>query len=138
MDRRTVLTLVGVAVGLPWSLLGCRADDRFPDPDRFVTVGSPHPSPSGDFVASVLEGPERDGAATRLVVITDGAGTEVFRDDREYSTRHGVGVTWLSTGDQLWILSGGEAPASVQPTGGVWRKTSGGAHPVPAEITDLT
>lgn len=40
-----------------------------------------------------------------IVVITERAGREVFRDGEAYSSRHGVGITWLTDTDELWVLS---------------------------------
>lgn len=67
-------------------------------------------------------------------------GKEVFHDSTAYSTRHGVGVTWLSTKDQLWILSSDVGTSYVQSDGSVWTKTSitpTTRKDIPKEIHDL-
>jgi hypothetical protein len=131
----------GVVVALT-VVAGCSlfGSDRDGD-DRFVDMGSPRESPSGEFTASLAEGPAQDGVATRIVVVTDAGGQEVFRDDYAYSTRHGVGVTWLSSADQLWILSSDVGTAHVdQQTDGTWTKTAitpETADTVPEEIAEL-
>lgn len=81
------------------------------------------PSPSGQFVATVVDGPLDDGVKTWVVVITDTSGAEEFRDTDRYSTRHGVGVTWLSTADELWLLSSDAGTSRVARTGDAWTKT---------------
>ena len=67
--------------------------------------------------------------------------TEVFRDSYPYSTRHDIGITWLSGSDQLWLLPSdvGTAHVDRQPDG-TWIKT--GIRPetisqIPAEIAAL-
>ncbi len=79
---------------------------------------------------------------TWIVVITDRAGREVFRDNDAYSSRHGVGITWRSGKDELWLLSSDVGTSYVrQDAEGAWRKD----HPrpghfgedVPAEIREL-
>jgi hypothetical protein len=102
-------------------VLGCGLfkplDERFVLPDR------PRHSSSGEFLALVEDGPVQNGVQTWVVVLVDSDGAEVFRDDYAYSTRHGVGVTWLSDEDQLWILSGDVGTAYVERNfGGVWVK----------------
>jgi len=92
--------------------------------DRFVRPDAPRSAPSGEFTASVENGPGQNGVKTWIVVIKDRGGREVFRDDYRYSTRHGVGVTWLSNRDQLWILSSDVGRAYVERgADGVWTKT---------------
>ncbi|MGH3991991.1 MAG: hypothetical protein ACRDSN_05945, partial [Pseudonocardiaceae bacterium] len=70
------------------------------------------------------------------------AGREVFRDRDAYSSRHGVGITWLSGKDELWLLSSDVGTSYVaQDAEGTWHKE----HPrpghfdqdVPAEIREL-
>ena len=80
-------------------------------------------SPSGKFVARVDIEPEQNGVETWIVVIDDVSGRKVFRDTDAYSSRHGVGITWLSGADELWLLSSDIDTSSVArgPDGG-WRK----------------
>src|SRR5688572_19209794 len=91
--------------------------------DRFVREDAPRTSPSGQFTASLKAGPEQGGVKTWSVVISDKDGAEVFRDPRDYSERHGVGVTWLSSSDQLWILSSDIGTSYVEQRDGAWVKT---------------
>jgi hypothetical protein len=59
-----------------------------------------------------------------VVIRRSDSGQEVFHDVVSYSTRHGVGVTWLSSADQLWILSADVGHAHVEEHAGAWVKTS--------------
>lgn len=113
-----------------------RRDDRFAQPDH------PKDSPSGQYSVSVDMGPNENGVDTWVAVIRDKAtGTEVFRDSYAYSSRHGVGITWLSTDDQLWLLSSDVGTAHVdRKPDGTWTKTSiypETAGDVPQEISAL-
>jgi hypothetical protein len=114
--RVTMLVLV-VSVVSACSLFGRGGQDRF------VREDAPRTSPSGQFTASLKPGPEQSGVKTWAVVISDKDGGEVFRDPRNYSDRHGVGVTWLSSADQLWILSSDIGTSYVERQGGAWVKT---------------
>ena len=141
MRTSIAITMVGVAA----VLAGCVAlfgGDRSAD-DRFARPEHPRTSPSGEYVARVDLGPEQNGVPTWIVVIIDSAGREVFRDDAAYSTRHGVGITWLSSKDELWLLSSDVGTSYVQQdSDGVWSKE----YPrpghfnedVPAEIRELS
>lgn len=92
--------------------------------DRFVQPGQPKMSPSGSYTALADHGPEENGVATWVAVIQDKFGKEVFRDTETYSTRHGVGITWLSNADQLWLLSSDVGTAHVDRNpDGTWTKT---------------
>jgi len=128
--------LVGVLAAVAGcALIGLGRDERFVEPDQ------PKTSPSGEFIAHVADGPDDNGVATRVVVITDVDGRKVFRDDYAYSTRHGVGVTWLSSTDQLWILSAdvGNAYVERRPDG-TWSKTPitpENRNTIPPEIVEL-
>jgi hypothetical protein len=120
-------------------LAGCPSREA----ERFVRPGSPRSSPSGAFTASLQAGAEQDGVAMWVVVIAQADGAEVFRDNHAYSARHGVGVTWLSARDQLWILSADEGNAYVQKSndGRSWVKVMLGPSnrdSVPEEIARLT
>jgi hypothetical protein len=109
--------------------------------DRFVRPGAPRTSPTGAFVATVEEKQGPDSVKTWTTVVTDKDGAEVFRDGYAYSTRHAVAVTWLSTKDQLWILSSDVGTAHIEPgPDGKWVKTSITPQTkadVPQEISDL-
>jgi len=133
--RLAGVLVVALIVVAGCSLFGSDSDDRF------VDVGRPKESPSGAFTASLEEGPEQNGVETHIVVISDADGREVFRDDYAYSTRHGVRVTWLSSDDQLWILSSDVGTAHVdRQEDGTWTKTAitpETADTIPAEIADL-
>jgi hypothetical protein len=136
MTRRIAL------LALVMSLAGCGTSGRSNErQDRFVGAGKPRTSPSGQFVASVKDGPEQNGVATWIVVIATSSGSVVFQDDQAYSRRHGVGVTWLSNRDQLWILSSDVGTAHVDQVGGAtWVKTRitpDTANTVPEEIARL-
>jgi hypothetical protein len=135
------LSLVGASVAVVLALAGClMSRGSGSGEDRFVRPGAPRNSPSGSFTASVVPGPDQDGVATTIVVISDATGKEVFRDNYAYSNRHGVGVTWLSTQDQLWILSSDVGSAHVDRTDAGWTKTMVTPETkasVPEEITRL-
>jgi hypothetical protein len=88
----------------------------------------------------VVSGPRQNGVETLVVVIKDASDAEVFHDDYAYSSRHGVGVTWLSNRDQLWILSADVGTSYVEQRGGTWTKV--GITPetrgdIPPEIVQL-
>ena len=132
---------VATSVALVLVLAGCSIFGRSGGrQDRFARPGAPRTSPSGAYIASVVPGPPENGVDTLVVVITDGSGLEVFRDDYAYSTRHGVGVTWLSDRDQLWILSADVGHSYVEIRDGRWTKvdiTPETSDSVPGEIADL-
>jgi hypothetical protein len=133
--------VIALTVVAGCSLFGRDRGGGGDDDDRFVQVGNPKTAPSGAYTASLDDGADQNGVATRIVVITDADGEEVFRDDYAYSTRHGVGVTWLSSADQLWILSSDVGTAHVdRQADGTWTKT--GITPetkdtIPEEIDQL-
>jgi hypothetical protein len=118
-------------------LTGCTGAD----PDRFVKPGAPKVSPSGVYTAAVDAGPNQNGVDTWVAVILDDTGAEVFHDDYAYSTRHGAGITWLSTSDQLWLLSADIGAAHVdRHPDGTWTKTAITPETndsVPSEIREL-
>jgi hypothetical protein len=92
--------------------------------DRFVQPGSSKPAPSGQYTAAAENGPVQNGVATWVVLVRDTSGAEVFRDDYAYSLRHGVGITWLSSADQLWVLSADVGTAHIdRAPDGSWHKT---------------
>ncbi|MGQ0773355.1 MAG: hypothetical protein ACT4NY_02885 [Pseudonocardiales bacterium] len=131
------ITVAGVLAGCT-ALFGA---DRGAD-ERYARPGQPQTSPSGKFVAHAEFGPEQNGVQTWIVVITERDGREVFRDTEAYSSRHGVGITWRTDADQLWILSADVGTSYVQHnTDGTWSKE----YPrldhydedVPAEIREI-
>ena len=138
-----VLRLVGGSLVVVFALAGCaggRDDPESGVPERFVTLTRPHVSPSGKFTASMVAGPVENSVPTRIVVVSDAAGKEVFHDAEAYSLRHGIDVTWLSGKDQLWLYSGDVGTSFVEEQKGTWTKT--GITPetvgmIPKEIKDL-
>jgi hypothetical protein len=139
MNRGIMLT--GATLLLVTVVAGCGILGRSSGgTDRLVEPGTPRTAPSGRFVASVVDGPEQNGVPTQVVVISDDKGTEVFRDDYAYSTRHGVGVVWLSGRDQLWLLSSDVGTAYVEQGDSGWVKTAitpETRDQIPAEIAEL-
>jgi hypothetical protein len=119
--------MLGLSIVVLFVAAGCGMFGRGgKSQDRFVRPGAPRTSPTDSFVASVEE---KDSAAdsvkTWTVVVADKSGVEVFRDEYAYSTRHSLAVTWLSTKDQLWILSGDVGTAHIEAgPDGRWAKTS--------------
>ncbi|MFN3005203.1 hypothetical protein [Mycolicibacterium wolinskyi] len=129
----------GIALVAALALSGCAWFGGDGERDRFVQPGSPKVSPSGHYTAAVDTRAARSGVGTWVAVIIDESGAEVFRDDYAYSTRHGAGITWLSTDDQLWLLSGDVGVAHVdRGSDGRWSKTAVTPETrVPAEIREL-
>ena len=134
--RRTIVIMAVATV-----LAGCTALFGGAE-ERFVRPGQPRTSPSGEFVAQADLGPEHNGVPTWIVVITARDGREVFRDGEVYSSRHGVGITWLTDTDELWVLSSEVGTSYVRhDAAGSWHKD----YPrpghydedVPAEIRQL-
>jgi hypothetical protein len=121
------MRVVAALVALLFVLTGC-TDDR---EDRFAAPGAPKKSPTGKFVAHA------DSASE--VRVTDSDGGEVFKKSYEYATSYradGIGVVWLSTKDQLWVLvPGGRMSERVEPgPDGVWTAVEA---ELPGEITRL-
>ena len=133
-----VLALAAV-VGV--SVLGGGGTSRdVPSTSRFASPEHAVPSLVGGWSAVAVPGPDQNGVPTWIPVIRDAAGTEVFRDDEAYSTRHGVGITWLSGTEQLWVLSSDVGTASVDHAATGWTKTEIWPETrgrVPPEIVDL-
>ena len=102
--------------------------------------GAPRASPSGRYSAALVSGPRQSGVETLVVIIRDASRAEVYRDERAHSARHGVGVTWLTGRDQLWILSADLGTSYVQDLGDGWQRvaiTPETRDSVPAEIASL-
>ncbi|MBM7864563.1 hypothetical protein [Lentzea nigeriaca] len=121
------MRVVAALVALLVVLAGC-GDDR---EDRFARPGAPKTSPSGKFVAHAESESE--------VRVTGRDGGEVFRKSYEYATSYrndGIGVVWLSTKDQLWVLvPGGRMSERIEPgPDGVWTAVEA---ELPGEITRL-
>lgn len=132
--------IIGIAIAT--LVVGCGLFGRSDRTnDRFARPGQPKTSPSGNYTVFAEYGPEQNGVKTWVAVIKDKSGKEVFHDTEPYSTRHGVGFTWLSTKDQLWLLSGDVGPSHVdRNVDGTWTKT--GIYPetvkdIPPEIDAL-
>jgi hypothetical protein len=119
--------VVAALVALLLVLTGCGSDSE----DRFARPGSPRTSPSGKFVAHA------EGSSG--VRVTDRNGGELFRKSYEYATSYrndGIGVVWLSTKDQLWVLVPGNRMSERIEAGqdGVWTAVEA---ELPREITRL-
>lgn len=123
MIRRlaTMLLIAGLLSGC-----GILGSPLSRDDDRFARPGHPKDSPSGRFTVSVGMGPKQNGVETWVAVIRDNAtDSEVFHDSYAYSSRHGLGITWLSSRDQLWLLSSDVGTSHVdQQPDGTWVKTT--------------
>lgn len=126
----------GLALATVSALSGCQPRDmdnahRTPAQaealprERLVAPDRPQQAPSGGFQARFVAGPPQGSVKTWLVVVADSAGTEVFRDSQPYSARHAVAAIWLSTADQLWVLSSDVGMAKVdRDAAGRWHKTT--------------
>ena len=126
----SLLSGCGIFIG------GSRRDDRFARPN------APKDAPSGQYEVVVDMGPNQNGVDTWVATIREKTtGTEVFRDSYAYSSRHGVGIIWLSSSDQLWLISSDVGTAHVdRQEDGTWFKTN--IYPetvgdVPEEIAAL-
>ena len=117
---------IAALVALLLALTACGGDPE----DRFARPGAPTNSPSGKFVAHAESGSE--------VRVTDRDGGEVFRKSYEYATSSradGIGVVWLSTQDQLWVLVPGDTSERIEAgPDGVWTAVEAD---LPGEITRL-
>ncbi|XVV06038.1 hypothetical protein ACQPW3_11890 [Actinosynnema sp. CA-248983] len=132
---RVVLTVVIALLALA-SCTGSAPDDV---DERFVVPGKPRTSPSGNFTAHVEVG---DDKTARLVSISDAKDVEVFRDDLVYRVGNAgrLTVVWLSTADQLWILSTdiGTRYVNRDASTGTWTVDyPADRKDVPQEIKDL-
>ncbi|PWK81991.1 hypothetical protein C8D88_115107 [Lentzea atacamensis] len=121
------MRLLAAVVALLLVLTGCGGDGE----DRFARPGAPKTSPSGKFIAHA------EGSSG--VRITDHDGGDIFQKSYEYATSYradGIGVVWLSTKDQLWVLvPGGRMSERIEPgPGGVWTAVEA---ELPGEITRL-
>jgi hypothetical protein len=121
------MRVLAALVALLLVLTGCDSDRE----DRFARPGAPKTSPSGKFVAHAESASE--------VRVTDRNGGEVFRKSYEYATSYrndGIGVVWLSTKDQLWVLVPGNRMSERVEAGenGVWTAVQA---ELPREITGL-
>ncbi|MEV6242208.1 hypothetical protein [Lentzea sp. NPDC051838] len=119
------MRVLAAFVALLLVLTGCGSDRE----DRFARPGAPKTSPSGKFVAHAESASE--------VKVTDRNGGDVFRKSYEYATSYrndGIGVVWLSTKDQLWVLvPGGRMSERIEAgADGVWTATEAA---LPDEIT---
>jgi hypothetical protein len=121
------MRVLAALVALLLVLTGCGDDSE----DRFARPGRPKASPSGKFVAHAESASE--------LRITDRNGGELFRKSYEYATSYrsdAIGVVWLSTKDQLWVLvPGGRMSERVEAgQDGVWTAVEA---ELPGEITRL-
>jgi hypothetical protein len=121
------MRVLAALVALLLVLTGCGDDSE----DRFARPGTPKTSPSGKFVAHAESASE--------LRITDRNGGELFRKSYEYATSYrndGIGVVWLSTKDQLWVLVPGNRLSERIEAGqdGVWTAVEA---ELPGEITRL-
>jgi hypothetical protein len=121
------MRVVAAVVALLLVLTSCGSDRE----DRFARPGAPKSSPSGKFVAYAESASE--------VRVTDRNGGEVFKKSYEYATSYrndGIGVVWMSTKDQLWVLVPGERKSERIEAGpdGVWQAVEA---ELPGEITRL-
>ncbi|MFD4643602.1 hypothetical protein ACFWN2_40280 [Lentzea sp. NPDC058436] len=108
------------------ALTGCGGEPE----SWFARPGEPRQSPSGKFVAHAESASE--------VRVTDRDGGEVFSKSYEYATSSradGIGVVWLSTKDQLWVLVPGDTSERIEAgPDGVWTAVEA---ELPREITRL-
>ncbi|WP_233152739.1 hypothetical protein [Mycobacterium sp. NS-7484] len=127
MLRTAMIRILAIALLIAGFLSGCGVfgDASNREGDRFARPDHPKHSPSGQYSVSVASGPSQNRVDTWVVAIKDTAtGAEVFHDTTAYSTRHGVGITWLSSSDQLWLLSSDIGTAHVdRQSDGTWVKT---------------
>ena len=124
IPRRGALATPVIAV-----LAAC-GRSRNSEPGRYLTEqGGSLTSPGGEYVITLEAAPDKNGVQMSVPVISEVDGAEVFRADREYSHRHGVGVRW-SDDDTVWVLSSdiGDSRIDRQPDG-QWVRTPDGANP---------
>lgn len=113
------LALVGAI-----ALAGCTSQTGgATDVDTANRSGQEVTSPSGDHTGTLVDGPEQDGVATLVVVVTGADGEEVFRTSDAYSTRHGVAIAWQSDDDVLWVLSSDVGTSRIEEAPSGWEQT---------------
>ena len=90
-----------------------------------VRSGDSITSASGAYVATLEKGQPSGGVEMSIPVITDSAGTEVFRDEMSYSQRHGVIIAWDGddASEVLWIKSNDVGTYRVDLVRGSWVKS---------------
>lgn len=87
----------------------------------------------GGVSAEFVAGPEQNGVATLVPVISQG-GAEVYRDAVAYSTRQGVAITWQPDGQALWVVTSDVGTFKVSRDGDTWTKVA--STDLPAEVRD--
>lgn len=126
-----LVSRVIAATLLTAALAACGGNDRggeAADPAFLTEQGDSLPSPNGDYLASLDAAPESGGVAMSTPVITE-SGAEVYRDDMDYSHRHGVALRWEDDAT-LWIISSDVGTARVdQQADGSWVKEWDAEHP---------
>lgn len=136
----TVPRIVTAAVALmALTLVGC-SDRGGTTVDTANRVGQSVTSPSGDHLASLVEGPSDGGVGTAVVVVADAQGDELFRTPEPYSTRHGVAIAWQLDDDVLWVLSSDVGTSRVEQGASAWEQvwlTPATRGDVPPEIDAL-
>lgn len=125
--------MLSLTLGMMLGLGGCSLFGVSASADLANATGTVIAAPQGPASAEFVPGPDQSGVATLVPVISEG-GSEVYRDETAYSTRHGIAMTWQSDGSTLWVLSSDVGTFRVARTDAGWTKSA--ATNLPQDVRD--
>lgn len=132
-DAARLGLLAGLTLGIVLGLGACSLFGGSGSTELANSSGTVIDAPQGSASAELVAGPEQNGVATLVPVISEG-GAEVYHDPSAYSTRHGVAITWQSDGEALWVVSSDVGTFKVARTGAGWEKSA--STDLPSDVRD--